>query len=44
MSLNNQASGIRDNQGRGSVGDFLQAELRAGVDLDSVTAYITVFA
>lgn len=37
-------SGIRDNHQRGSVGDFLHAELRAGADLDIVTAYFTVFA
>ncbi|WP_043588391.1 helicase-related protein [Geminisphaera colitermitum] len=38
------SSGIRDNHRRGSVGDFLRAELRAGADLDIVTAYFTVFA
>ncbi len=37
-------SGIRDNHSRGTVGDFLRAELKAGADLDIVTAYFTVFA
>jgi hypothetical protein len=38
-------SGIRDNTpARGTVGDFLRSELRAGADLDIVTAYFTVFA
>ena len=38
------SSGIRDNHNRGTVGDFLRAELRASADLDIVTAYFTVFA
>jgi meiotically up-regulated gene 157 (Mug157) protein len=39
------STGIRDNTPqRGSVGDFLRAELKAGADLDIVTAYFTVFA
>lgn len=37
-------SGIRDNHSRGSVGDFLRHHLKAGADLDLVTAYFTVFA
>ena len=37
-------SGIRDNHSRGSVGDFLRGQLKAGADLDLVTAYFTVFA
>lgn len=37
-------SGIRDNHSRGSVGEFLKQELKAGADLDLVTAYFTVFA
>ncbi|MDR1009774.1 MAG: phospholipase D-like domain-containing protein [Opitutaceae bacterium] len=37
-------SNLRDNHRRGSVGDFLRAELRAGADLDLVTAYFTIFA
>ena len=38
-------SGIRDNTPqRGTVGDFLRSELKAGADLDIVTAYFTVFA
>ena len=37
-------SGIRENHSRGTVGDFLRSELRAGADLDIVTAYFTVFA
>ncbi len=38
-------SGIRDNQQpRGSVADFLRQHLKAGADLDLVTAYFTVFA
>jgi SNF2 family DNA or RNA helicase len=37
-------SGIRDNHLRGSVGDFLRAQLKPGADLDLVTAYFTVFA
>ena len=39
-----QTSGIRDNHSRGSVGDFLRQQLKAGADLDLVTAYFTVFA
>ena len=35
-------SGIRDNHSRGSVGDFLRQQLKAGADLDLVTAYFTV--
>ncbi len=38
------SSGIRDNHARGSVGDFLRQHLKAGADLDLVTAYFTVFA
>jgi len=37
-------SGIRDNHSRGSVGDFLRQELKAGADLDLVTAYFTIYA
>ena len=37
-------SGIRDNHSRGSVAEFLRQNLRAGADLDLVTAYFTVFA
>lgn len=37
-------SNLRDNHHRGSVADFLRANLRAGADLDLVTAYFTVFA
>jgi hypothetical protein len=37
-------SGIRDNHLRGSVGDFLRAQLKPGAELDLVTAYFTVFA
>jgi hypothetical protein len=39
------STGIRDNTPqRGTVGDFLRAELKAGANLDIVTAYFTVFA
>lgn len=38
------SSGIRDNRNRGTVGDFLRAELHASANLDIVTAYFTVFA
>ncbi|MBE7537698.1 MAG: ATP-dependent helicase [Opitutaceae bacterium] len=37
-------SNLRDNHHRGTVGDFLRENLRAGADLDLVTAYFTVFA
>jgi superfamily II DNA or RNA helicase len=37
-------SGIRDNHGRGTVADFLRQQLKAGADLDLVTAFFTVFA
>ncbi len=37
-------TGIRDNCARGSVADFLRAQLKPGSDLDLVTAYFTVFA
>ena len=38
------SSGIRDNNHRGTVGDFLRSELKAEAELDIVTAYVTVFA
>ncbi|MGH8017135.1 MAG: phospholipase D-like domain-containing protein [Opitutaceae bacterium] len=37
-------SGVRDNHTRGSVADFLRAQLRPDSNLDLVTAYFTVFA
>jgi len=42
--MGNDTSGIRDNHTRGSVADFLRANLRPGADLDLVTAYFTIFA
>jgi len=44
MSSPPSESGIRDNHSRGSVAEFLRAELKPGADLDFVTAYFTVFA
>jgi SNF2 family DNA or RNA helicase len=44
MPISPAHSGIRDNHSRGTVGDFLRAELKAGADFDIVTAYFTVFA
>ncbi len=38
------SSNLRDNHRRGTVGDFLRSQLRAGADVDLVTAYFTVFA
>ncbi len=41
MPTSDPKSGIRDNHSRGSVGDFLRQHLKAGADLDLVTASIT---
>lgn len=38
------ASSIRDNQGRGKVGDFLKDKIRAGSKLSIVSAYFTIYA
>src|SRR5438093_6110740 len=37
-------SGIRDNHGRGLVGDFLQAKIKPGSRLSVVSAYFTIYA
>jgi hypothetical protein len=44
MPSPSQATGIRDNHTRGTVGDFLRHQLKPGAELDLVTAYFTVFA
>ena len=37
-------SGIRDNYGRGSVGDFLRDQLQVGSTVSIVSAYFTIYA
>lgn len=37
-------SGIRDNYGRGAVGDFLKEKIQGGSDLSIVSAYFTIYA
>jgi hypothetical protein len=37
------SSGIRDNHARGSVAAFLRQQLKAGADLDLVTAFLSLF-
>lgn len=37
-------SGIRDNYGRGSVGDFLRDKLQPGSVVSIVSAYFTIYA
>jgi hypothetical protein len=36
-------SSIRDNQGRGKVGDFLKDKIQAGSKLSIVSAYFTIY-
>ncbi|MHB8089889.1 MAG: SNF2-related protein, partial [Anaerolineaceae bacterium] len=43
-SLPNGFSGIRDNQQRGSVGQFLQDKVKSGSKLSIVSAYFTIYA
>lgn len=38
------SSAIRDNQGRGRVGDFLKEKIQAGSKLSIVSAYFTIYA
>lgn len=38
------ASSIRDNQGRGKVGDFLKEKIQNGSKLSIVSAYFTIYA
>ena len=38
------ASGIRDNQDRGTVGQYLQQHLQSGSELAIVSAYFTIYA
>jgi len=38
------SSSIRDNQGRGKVGDFLKDKIQAGSKLSIVSAYFTIYA
>lgn len=38
------SSSIRDNQGRGKVGDFLQDKIQVGSKLSIVSAYFTIYA
>lgn len=37
-------SAIKDNRGRGKVGDFLQNALKDGAGLSFVSAYFTIYA
>jgi len=41
---NKLPSGIRDNQGRGNVGDFLKDKIQQGSKLSIVSAYFTIYA
>ena len=41
---NKLPSAIRDNQGRGSVGDFLKDKIQNGSKLSIVSAYFTIYA
>jgi hypothetical protein len=41
---NNISSAIRDNQGRGKVGDFLKNKIQQGSKLSIVSAYFTIYA
>ena len=41
---NRLPSGIRDNQGRGKVGDFLKDKIQQGSKLSIVSAYFTIYA
>ena len=38
------ASGIRDNQSRGSMGEFLKDRIKPGASLSIVSAYFTIYA
>ncbi len=38
------SSAIRDNQGRGKVGDFLKEKIQQGSKLSIVSAYFTIYA
>jgi hypothetical protein len=38
------SSSIRDNQGRGKVGDFLKDKIQQGSKLSIVSAYFTIYA
>ena len=37
-------SGIRDNHGRGNVGEFLRGKINSGSKLSFVSAYFTIYA
>lgn len=37
------SSSIRDNQGRGKVGDFLKDKIQVGSKLSIVSAYFTIY-
>ena len=37
-------SGIRDNRDRGTVGEFLESQIKNGVSLSIVSAYFTIYA
>ncbi len=41
---NESSSAIRDNQGRGRVGDFLKDKIQNGSKLSIVSAYFTIYA
>ncbi len=41
---NQSSSSIRDNQGRGNVGDFLKEKIQSGSKLSFVSAYFTIYA
>lgn len=35
-------AGIRDNRGRGTIGDYLKEQIKSGSDLSIVSAYFTI--
>ena len=37
-------SGIRDNRERGTVGEFLESQIKNGASLSIVSAYFTIYA
>jgi hypothetical protein len=44
MSPPNNASGLRDNYTRGTVGEFLTEKIQDGSRLSVVSAYFTIYA
>ena len=44
MPTSNNHSGLRDNNARGTVADFLRAKIQSGSQLSIVSAYFTIYA